>query len=364
MYIPIMKNRSEELKATKTCAHLFSKDIVPMFEIIHDDFIPRYLKDEITDEFVYEVKPGKKRRSKIRLEDQSEDIITLQRINECVEGQVAFIDFFRFFENEYGNKKFKNIELSFKMSRDFSYYRSRVLEILEFDNFIPVISIKSGLEISHYDLLALINSLKIDDKPIALRITDDCIEEYEEFIEEHLHSNDYIMLDIREKNFVSKTIEVTEFRDMNFVGTKILLNSPRKRKTKNSEFENLSFTSIIDNSVSTQFKNYSLHGFGDFGGLKDDLPTEGGNGTGAALCLLYFKENNEFFCIVNKDTSLGAKGYVYVKMEVNKRRSFIDPNKNCLGMKKIDSFPKGSFKDWNNANLVRYIHQQSQESTL
>ncbi|MCA5013732.1 MULTISPECIES: hypothetical protein [unclassified Enterococcus] len=360
MYVPIMKNRDEELRVSKVCSEFFSDSIIPLFEIIQDRHIDKYEIDQSTGDFKYILKPGNTKKTRIKLRPEEKDIITLNEINENIKEKKAFIDFFRFFENEYGNRKFKNIETSFRMSRDFNYYRTRLLQTTSFKNFIPTISIKKGLEIGIYDLTLLVNDLKKSSSSIALRVTADQLDFYSEFIESNLSSMDYVMLDIREDNLNSKEIEVEEFESLDFSGIKILLNSPRKKSTQNKEFENLDFTSKIDNSVSQRYIEFNLDGFGDFGGLKDDLPTHGGGGKGAALALLYFKEKNQFYSVVNKDTSLGVRGYAYVKQEIVKRSHLIDPNKTCLGMKKVETLNNGTFASWNNVNLTRYIQSQAQ----
>ncbi|GEB27497.1 Uncharacterised protein [Enterococcus casseliflavus] len=365
MYIPIMKNRDEELRVSAVCADFFSESMIPMYEIIQDKFLDRFEVDEDTGEFKYELKvgkTGKSRRSKVKLSTREEDIITLKDINERINGKKAFIDFFRFFENEYGNRNFKNIETSFRLSRDFDYYKKRLLQLASFENFIPTISIKKGLEISFYDLSILIKELRLDNVSIALRITADCLDTYSQFIEENIFDKDYVMLDIRENSIYSKELEIEEFTDLNSQGKKILLNSPRKKDTANKDFENLKFTNKIDNIVSQYYLDINLDGFGDFGGLKDDLPTYGGGGRGAALALLYFSTENKFYSVVNKDTSLGVGGYAYVKQEIIKRRHQIDPDDTCLGMKKIDTLKNGTYASWNNVNLTRYIQSQAKNS--
>lgn len=362
MYVPIMKNRAEELRVSKACVDFFSDSLIPMYEIIQDKYTPKFEIDDSTGEYKYEIKPGNKKKTKIKLPPEEKDIITLENLNELIGGKKAFIDFFRFFEKEYGNRDFKNIETSFHLSRNFNDYRKRLLQLAKYENFIPTISIKEGLFISEYDLTMLIGDLRKSEKSIALRITTDCIEKYASIIEEKFTAEDYIMLDIREDNVVSKEIEIDDFMDIDFFGTKILLNSHRKKEILNKDFENLRYTDKIDNSLSQKYSELKFDGFGDFGGLKDDLPVNAGsNGTGAALALLYFKNSNKFYSIVNLDTSLGAKGYAYVKGEVLNMRNIIDPHNNCLAMAKIDSINNGSFASWNNINLTRYIHQQAKK---
>lgn len=362
MYVPIMKNRAEELRVSNVCSGFFSESMIPMYEIIQDEYTKKFEIDEETGEFKYEIKPGKKRKSRIKLLPTAEDIITLETINEKIQGKKAFIDFFRFFEDEYGNRSFKNIETSFRLSRDFNYYKSRLMQISQFENFIPTISIKEGLKISMYDLSILLNELREKNESIALRITPDFLDDYSDFIEENFSESDYIMLDIRENDVVSKKIEIDEFANLDFSGKKILLNSPRKKDIPNKEFENLNYTKKINNNASIYYSKAGLDGFGDFGGLKDDLPTDGGGGgKGAALALLYFKSENKFYSVVNKDTDLGVSGYAYVKQEILKRRKFIDPDNSCLGMKKIETLSNGTYASWNNVNLTRYIQSQAKK---
>lgn len=362
MYVPIMKNRNEELKVIGDMNHLFSSSIIPLIEIIRDEFNIKYKIDENTGEYIYEKKPGSKRRNKVKLPPTEDDIVTLEKIQARLNGKEGFIDFFRFSENEYDNKDFKGIELSFTLSRDFKYYKERLLKIGDFNNLYPVISIKEGFNISERDLLNLINELKMNNSSIVIRITDSYLDDYMEFIEDNLRENDFIMLDIRNQNVDSKFIELEEFQELDTNANKILLNSPRSRSYKNGDYENLEFTKKIENKAAIKYTEYDLDGFGDFGGLKDDLPSKGGgNGTGAALGLIYSKENNAFYSIVNYDTNMGVRGFEYVRNEVLNRLEFLDKDNDCIAVKRIrDMAGKfGNWATWSNLTLTRYIHQQA-----
>jgi hypothetical protein len=365
MYVPIMKNRAEELRVIQDMNNYFSDSMIPLIEIIKDEYEKKYAIDKITGEFLYEIKAGNKKRTKIELPSTDDDIVTLEKINERLNGKKAFIEFFRFREDEYDNKKtYRDIELAFRLSRDFAYYRQRMLEIGNYLNFIPVISIKKGFIINTRDLVSFINTLRNNNQSIVIRITDEYLEEYTELLEEHLRETDYIMLDIRDKNVDSKFIELEELQDLETDAKKILLNSPRSVAHKNGDFENLIFTPKIDNQAAVKYKKYELDGFGDFGGLKDSLPEEGGsNGMGSALGLMYLKEKNAFFSVVNSDTSMGMRGFEYVRSEFLKRLSLLDIENNCLAIERIKGMEKtfGSWRTWNNLTLTRYIHQQSKK---
>lgn len=356
MYIPILKNRQQELTVIKNMNSFFGSSIIPLIEVIKDEYKPNYKRDE-NGEFIYEKK--KKKRMRVKDKPTDQDIITLDKIQKLLNGKKAFIDFFRFSDTEYDNKIYNGVETSLKL-RAFDYYRKRLLEIGNHPFLVPVISIKENFTLSDYDLVKLINDLKKDNSSIAIRLTDEFLGKYYELLQNNLSENDYIMLDIREQNVDSKFMELDEFRDLETDAKKILLNSPRLRKMNNGKYENLQFTDKINNKVAEIYKDYELDGFGDFGGLKDDLPVDGGKNIGAALALIYFKDENAFFSIVNYDTNLGFYGFEYIKNEIFKRLDFFDKDNDCLAIQKIKTMNgNGTWKTWITITLTRYIHQQA-----
>ncbi|MDP4553570.1 hypothetical protein Q9251_22230 [Alkalihalobacillus macyae] len=362
MYIPIMKNRDEEMLVMYNMNNYFGETIIPLIEIIKDKYDTKYEIDPKTGDFIYEKKPNRKKRNKIKLPPVEEDIITLDDINKRINGKMAFIDFFRFSENEYDQKSFKGVELSVKLSRDYDYYKKRLLETKKYPTLIPVVSIKSEFNISNYDFKELLDDLRMENKPIAIRLEDKYLDDYHDVLEEVILDEDFIFFDIREKNVQSKFIELEEFTELESNAKKILLNSPRPSSLKNGDFENLELTKKIDNQVAKEFETIKLDGFGDFGGLKDSLPTDAGsNGTGAALGLIFLKNENAFFSIVNNETKLGVRGYKYVRDEIIKRLDYLDENQNCLAIERIKNMSEkyGSWKTWNNITLTRYIQQQA-----
>ncbi|SFM28557.1 Beta protein [Gracilibacillus orientalis] len=362
MYVPIMKNLAQEIKVTKDLNQHFGESIMPLFELITEKYNDRFKIDPKTGDPVKTLKPGNKIKTKVKLPNKPEDIKTLDEIVTNLQGKRAFIDFFRHQPNEYKNVKVSDVQLSFSLSRDYSYYRDRMLEIKDYENLIPTISIKDGFKMSITDLNSFITELKKNNSCIALRITDNYLEDYIEEIAKLSH-HDFIMLDIREQNAEAKFIELQEFQEIETNAKKILLNSPRPRKKYNSEFNNLEFTRIIDNIVATEYRQYKLNGFGDFGGLKDRLPSPGGGNNGSALALIFLKDKNKFFSIVNEDKTLGVTGYPYVVQEVLNNVSLLDKTNTCPIIKAIrDNAKKGSFGGWPSwiyYTLARYIHQQA-----
>lgn len=364
MYVPIMKNLEQEKKVIRDFSQYFSDDIIPLFEIITDYYEDRFEIDPETGKPLMIKPKGKKRRKKVKLPTTEEDRITLPQINELLNGKRAFIDFFRYTDNEYKGDKIKteNVQLSFAISRNYNLYRNRMLEIKNFENFIPTISIKEGFKFSQTDLTSLCSDLKSDNNSIAIRITDDLFEEYSYLISSCLSDSDYILLDIREQNVESRIMELYEFEELDTSASKLLLNSPRIKKTNNGEHSNLNFTDKIDNSCAVTYQEHNLDGFGDFGGLKDKLPSEGGP-FGCALALVYLRENNQFFSVVNKDSKLGLRGFRTVVPDLLKNKGVVDPNNNCPVINQIEEKSKvGSFGNWQTWTyyiLARYLHQMA-----
>lgn len=361
MYFPIIKNRTEEMKVIEALNSYFEK-IVPIVEVIEDEYFPKYKVDLQTGNFVYEIKPGNTKKSKIPLPRTDEDIVTLSSIQNRLNGKEAFIDFFRFQQNEYEKVDYSKVQLSFNLSRNFISYKERLTSVGEFKNLHPIISIKEGFEMSKYDLIELINSLKEKNAKIAIRIVDQLFENYESIFTSKLTNEDYLMMDLRDQNPDSKFIEIDEFINFKTWANKVILNCPRRNNYRNGEYENLSYSLKINNTLSNNYQNYGFVGFGDFGGLKDDLPKQiGGGGKGAALALIYNREKNSFFSIVNVDTSKGLRGYEYVRDEILKRADYFDPDNQCLALQRIKSMQGtfGNWSTWNNLILTRYIQQQS-----
>lgn len=151
------------------------------------------------------------------------------------------------------------------------------------------------------------------------------------------------------------------FSKFETMATSVLLNSPRKAKLQNGEYDT-EITDLINNSVRTQFSEYGFNGFGDYGGLKDKLPEKGGsNGTGHALAILYQNSSNSFYTFVNQDVSLGTKGYKSVINDILALESELNPDNDCPIFEKIKILQRtgkpGGWSTWIKYTLIRYLDQ-------
>lgn len=364
-----MKNRDRELSAVSKLNECFNESNIPLFEIIRDTYTPRYELDE-NNEYKYKIittKRGNKIHRKIRQQPGPDDINTLDIINEKMQNKKAFIDFFRFNPtSEYKKFDIDKIQLSWNLNTDFHLYKNRLIGACAYANFIPTISIKQGYEMDPYELQTFCLDLQKNTVSMAIRITDDLVSAYQDVLNTMLRSSDFLLVDIREQNLDSRAIELSEIAQWHTIFKKLLLNSPRKADIKNGDYEVNMITNKIDNSVATRYTEYKFNGFGDFGGLKDNLPAgEGSNGMGAALGLLYNHSSNSFLSCLNPNTSDGMRGYRSVTQWILQNLFLIDSADVCPTIAEIRNFGSetkkfGNWGTWNELALIRYIHQRNQ----
>ncbi len=158
IYIPMLKTRKEELKVLKVMKEHYSDKIIPLIEVIREIYKPNYLTDE-NGEFIKEKRNTQFR--KIKCVPTEQDVITLQRFNEMVEGHKLFIDYFRFSLSKYGkNINFKSAELAINLNNDYQLYKDKVLSAAQYNNMIPVISVKPGFDIPKNELKSFVTQLQ------------------------------------------------------------------------------------------------------------------------------------------------------------------------------------------------------------
>lgn len=346
------------MKVANDLQNCFTDTIIPLFEILDEIYQKRYAVDPNTKKFIYELKGKQKRR--IILANAEEDITTLQSISENIGQRVAFIDYFRYTLKKYGsNIDIGKVKLSRMINEDLDLYKKKVKGIANYENLIPVVSIKDGFKMSKSELIKFIVELKKNSR-VALRLTEEYYEEYRDILEEVLENNDFFFFDIEEQSPQVKFIEFEEISGYNIKARIVVLNSPRKTKIKNGAYPDNGYTDLIDNSALESVKEYSFNGFGDYCGLKDTLPSsdKGNNGTGVALVLMYDYSKNSFWSYTNKNTSEGMRGYKkLIPLVLNDRPRF-DPMKTCYGYKKVELMPgSGNWSTWHNICASRYISQ-------
>lgn len=360
MYVPIIKNQAVEMKVFKELKSCFSKDIMPMFEIISDIFEPVYKLDPVTQKPIKVKKPGNKTATKVKI---GKSVVTLDKISSLMCSNSAFIDYFRYDPKIYGGRQIEinKCLLSSKLNNEPKLYSEKLLDVANYSNLIPVISIKPAFNFNISELINLINSLHNKTKRIALRITKDYLDMYKDILENHLFEDDYILFDIGEKTVSTVSKYLTTFSNLKITANTILVNSPRKRHILNGDYDT-GITPLIDTTVNTSYANYGFNGFGDYGGLRDKMPTKGGsNGTGHALAILYSNVNHKFYSFLNDDVNLGVKGYNSVIQCILNIESTLNPDNDCPVIDAIKTLhhtkKTNNWSGWIGYTLSRTLHQ-------
>lgn len=329
MYIPILKNRRAEMGAMKVLKNGLSETIVPMFEIISVD------------------NKG--------LEE------TIEGLKKIVNGEM-FVDLFRFDISKY-SQKIDATKCPFSiLVNDNSKYKEYLLELGNYQNVIPVISIKEGFNFDVTEISDLIKTLKELKNSIAVRITDDKLDTYINLIEKELRKSDYFIFDIGEQDISSKFMEILKINNSNIDAKRIVVASSRSSDNETCDFYDGEKTPLIDNSLLFQYEEYNFEGYGDYANIKDLLPSPGGGGGyGRAYALLFNYQDEGVYSFVNDNTTDGVKGYRKIVPRILSKKDFFDKDNTCPAiaiiqeMMDIDRF--GNWEKWIKINIIRHISQ-------
>jgi len=332
MRVVAMKNRQCEYGAMKTLLHdgLISNEIVPLVEIVK--------------------------------EGGSYDIA---KWSELFSGRMLFADFFRCDLKEYGKVDMEKIKLVIKLTNNLDRYQEKVQELTHYPNIIPVITIKRNIDkLSAHSVVTLIADLRAARHSGAIAVRIDDIKGYEQVLKAALNDNDFVIFDISEQPYAAKVMEYDELHDLGLKAHTVLLCSPRSRDTRNGSYEDGDYTLLIDNGGSVKYSDYGFDAYGDYGGLKDNLPGAGGNGQGCALALMYNRRLNQYKAYVCGDSSIGTKGFDHVASSILADRKELDPTKTCAAMSLIvekytTGGSNGNWATWIKYILMRTVQQLS-----
>lgn len=367
MYMLAIKNRGGEYRAVEALkdAGCMENGVMTLVEVIREETTCDYLVDPYTGEYIKENRPVKSGKNKgadrwCKVKDpSSERDVTLENIEKRFAGRPVFVDYFRCAIEKYKNANHSKCPLVIKLTNNLDAYVGKVKAIAEHASLIPVITVKSGIDkLGPSQLIQCAEDLKRlrEGHPIAIRIDD--IDGYERACEKVLGEGDYLIYDINEAPAVSKTVEFEEVCALNTKAKKILLCSPRKRDVRNGTYAQ---GCVIDNSHIYDYEEYGFDGVGDYAGLHDKLPGDGG-GKGCALAMLYDGRKNEFTAYVNQDVSLGASGYREVVERVLADRTQLEQRPGeCIVLDAVSRNAAcgsyGSWQTWITYTIERYVHQ-------
>ena len=270
MYVPILKNRLYENKFLREHFDLFSEKITPLIEVITLVF-------------------G-------RSEKSIEEMI---QIYDNYFYSPYFIDFFAFSHDEYQQFDSSQVDLSLKIrdEAEFKYFDDLLFEASRSMKAIPVVSIKRARDfiLSKSVMISTIQKVQKCTSRMAVRIDSNLLDQFYDTLHPLLRKDDFLLYDIREDTIESKFFDLQAISQKKKDYKTIILNSPRPSKLKNGSYKDCAFTGLIDNSIRETYLTHGFDGYGDYAGLKDVLPTDGGNGKGAALGLFFVDEYNKFY---------------------------------------------------------------------
>lgn len=362
IYIPIFKGRQLEQRVMENRNQCFSPKMIPLIEVLKDHFRQtEFATDPISGDYLK--RPAGKRMQRYRVTPTEEDRNTLEYYQKLLNGKKAFIDYFRFTTDVYGRGiNADAVDLSIRLNQNETLYIKRLSELDKFENFVPVLSIKKDFFPQSCTVTDLIDRLQKGNSQIAVRLDDTAYEQFLSVIASVLRQGDYVMYDIGEQNPSSKEIELEEFNALKTLAVKVVLNSPRKRNVKNGDYENRKNTSLIDNSARNINQIYKdIGGYGDYCGIKDNLPGNQIITRGCALALFYQYNNNQFMAYVNGDSAAGTRGYRTLIPQILSDIQLLDPDGTCDAINRIKELSAqgrpGGWNNWNNFNMSRYITQ-------
>ncbi|ERI04022.1 hypothetical protein HMPREF9069_01787 [Atopobium sp. oral taxon 810 str. F0209] len=357
-----MKNRQcERLAMTKLIANGYLRDdMMPLVEVIREEL--DYMRDPNTGEYLRypkKIKGGKIRHEKVKDPDVH-NARTLQMISELFPDRQVFVDYFRCDLSKYEHDA-EEVGLVVELTLSLERYKKKLLGILEYSNLIPVITIKHGIDmLSPSDIREIVDQIRLinSNRSIAIRI--DGLDGYADVIKEVLTAKDFLIYDFNETPIRSKPDECMKLKKMQLDAHKIALCSPRPRDAAGKDFPNGAYAKFINNSHLDCYKSYGFDSVGDYGGLRDKLPSGGVATNGRALILMYIAQLNTFKSFVCDDVKKGSKGFRVVLPKVIADPE-LNPDGTCLALnaatKSFHAGKEGTYALWIEYTLTRYIQQ-------
>lgn len=350
LYVPILKNRQNEMIALKAMNDYFSDSIIPYIEVISANDVKVYKTDSVGN-FVRETKDG--RNVRIKETPSINDIC--RHYSEIVGPKKSFLEFFRFSNNEYRSFDPQKVFLSLEIRADYNRYVDATTVISHFNNLIPVVSIKKGFALSGTDLKKLLSQIKDNSESLAVRIDISLYDDYREVLSKLLSSNDYIIVDIRERGIASQRFYLKDINRQGIAAKWILFNSPRTSEMTKAEYCISGWEESIDNTVVEEYLKLGFDGFGDYAGLCDVLPANVPNSKILCLALIYDRTENKFWSVRNDNVEDRTNGFVHVKKELLDLEELFNPDGSCKAYELIRSASPGNHGYWNKIIVVRYI---------
>lgn len=288
MYIPILKNRTIEMKVLEEIVgFLIPNKTIPLIEIVQQ-FARSNSKQDYVEE-ISNIFKGKTNR--------------------------VFIDIVRSLPVKSTTEPVRDFLL--KVNRIPNFAVDQLIKFREMKNAIPVLSYNSQ-DFNEKVYLNEVELLRKSFSSLAFRITSNSFKEVFPLVVDKVTNHDFILLDIESASHSNPALKVQYRQIKNLKKIKgvstIILNDPRSSEITNKSLIDGEPILEIDNSLMETYNltHYGFDGFGDYAGITSALPSSGGTISPAGI--YYSKENNFFIGYKGRKPELSEFDYIAKKI--------------------------------------------------
>ncbi|MCX7745570.1 MAG: beta family protein [Clostridia bacterium] len=335
-YVPVLKNRREELTVLKTLYSIpITSKVLPLLEIVQE-------KAQTNSKTLF-----------------YEDLIKIS------DPKIPFmVDIQKLAKP--GNTSATVKQFLTKVKRDFSYYISLFKHLYEISNLIPVIS----YDPNDYDTNEIINTEKelraIGYDRIAYRLKINYFNVLFAEVKKTIKNNDIIIVDLESSkynnpDFQEKYDKVIDLKSSKNI-TLVLMHSVLKKEMTNTGLINGQKIDDLNDGIRKKYTSYGFDAFGDYACVKGELPPSGG--TISPGFIFYSWENDCYYGFKGREPKL-TEFKDYILPNLLKSACWNEYKNNhqekCSGCSKVLEIKNGlddgkSQGLWKRISMLHYIY--------
>lgn len=277
MYIPILKNRTIEMKSLKCLSKIpLSNKTIPLIEIIQE-----------------------------RLQSNSKNTF-IDILPEIINSNnLIMVDFLRTTLPKSINTDIK--QFINNISRNHTLYIDSILKLNKFSNIIPVLSYREGYTDDKL-IKQDVEKIRENFTSISFRISANCFKEVFNDIAEVITEKDYLLFDIDTASHYNPVFKVQyslidELKKAKHFKS-FIINSPKDKELYNIHLKDGEPIFEIDNSLRDTYQDvnhFNFDGFGDYAGVTNTFPSSGGSISPAGI---YYSSKHNYFIGYRRNRTL------------------------------------------------------------
>lgn len=337
MYVPVLKNRQEEMNALKALYSIpISNKIFPLLEIVQ----------------------AKSRENSKKTPSEE--------LKECINPTTDFmVDILNVEHPKKSKEPINNFLLNIRQTPNFRINLFNSLKDIK--NVVPVVTYDTDTySLKNKEIEKESKLLRTNFSRLAFRIKIKHLDHALSEVANSININDVIIFDIHHTTHSNPILKSSYNKIKNLAtaksATTIIINSIIPEDFTNSSIVNGAPILEIDNSLRDSYAIYGFNGFGDYATIKDSLPSNGGT---ISPGFLFYSFKNNFFA--------GFKG---IQHDLSSFISHIIPTLekspywkeysrdhllNCPGCKTILDIKKASLTGksqglWKRISIMHYIY--------